>query len=168
MCYVRLLTRPLCLVFVLAAMAGCSKGPNLPTVPASGTVTLDGKPLEGATVAFAPTNPDGKTANGTTDPQGKFSLQTYLGGTTGQAAGAMMGDYVVMVTKYDQVSGNFDAAAQEKVMQEMQKSGRQPGGATPGQAKLVTPAKYANPKDSDLKATVKASDNQFTFDLKSP
>lgn len=158
---------------------GCSKGPTLPTVPVSGSVTLDGKPLEGAAVSFTPvpSNPDGKPANGITDAQGTFQLKTYLGGTTGQASGAMPGDYVVMVTKYEASSGpapagaaegHMDTAAQQKALQEAQQSGKPMELAIAGQTKLTTPQKYANPKDTDLKATVQGSGNQpFTFDLKS-
>ena len=45
------------LLCVLAALAsgGCDRGPALPkAVPVGGTVTLDGKPLAGATIRFTP------------------------------------------------------------------------------------------------------------------
>ncbi|MEK6247545.1 MAG: carboxypeptidase-like regulatory domain-containing protein [Planctomycetales bacterium] len=50
-------------------------GDHDPTIPVSGTVTLDGMPLADATVSFIPEN--GRPANGTTDADGRFELTTY-------------------------------------------------------------------------------------------
>ena len=72
-------------------MLGC--GPKYPeTVPVSGTVTLDKKPVAGAAVVFTPT--EGDRATGTTDPSGKFELSTYRLGD-----GAVPGKHRVTVTK---------------------------------------------------------------------
>jgi hypothetical protein len=162
-----------CIVGSLAwAIAfGCSKAPKLPTVPVSGTVTLDGQPLDGANVAFSPVDLDGKPANATTDSQGAFRLKTYIGASFGQADGALPGEYTVMVSKYEAQSGTAPTSdeieARQTAMQEAQKTGK-PLEQIPTQPKLLTPEKYCNPKDSGLKATVKSSDNTpFTFDLKS-
>jgi hypothetical protein len=159
---------------VLAAALGCSKGPSLPTVPATGTVTLDGLPLADASVAFAPKDPEGKPANGVTDAAGKFQLKTFLGGTAGQVDGAMPGEYVVMVSKYEASSGaapeggSIDYNQQQQALEEARTTGKPPATPLQGEAKLTTPSKYGNAKDTDLNATVKPSGNQpFTFDLKS-
>lgn len=160
------------LLLALPLALGCSKAPKLPTVPVSGTVTMDGQPLEGASVGFSPVNPDGTPANGTTDAQGTFRLQTYLGASFGQGDGAMPGDYIVMVTKYEAKTGSApsadEIAAQQKAMDEARKTGKPPEpSAMLGQPKLLTPEEYSNPKKTTLKATVKDSGNQpFTFDLK--
>ncbi|MHB8899695.1 MAG: hypothetical protein ACYC6Y_13185 [Thermoguttaceae bacterium] len=60
----------------LAAVAGCApKGPE--TVEVTGTVTLDGQPVEGAIVGFRPT--EGTPGAGTTDASGKFTLKATPG-----------------------------------------------------------------------------------------
>lgn len=165
-----------CFLASLIAAVGCSKGPKLPTVPVSGTVTLDGTPLEGASVAFSPSDMEGKPANGITNAEGKFTLKTFLGGTEGQADGALAGDYTVMVTKYEAQSGSAppdnsstgDYVEQQKKAQEAMKSNTPLPPQSQGAAKLVTPPKYANPKETDLKASIKPSGNPpITLELKS-
>src|SRR5579863_8429677 len=64
------------------------------TAPASGVVTFQGEPLEGAVVVFQPTAPDGIGASALTDGEGKFELQTFP-----PDFGAVPGKYVVCITK---------------------------------------------------------------------
>ena len=56
---------------------GSDSGDSVPTVPISGTVTLDGKPYEGVSVMFSLT-PDWVGA-GTTDASGKYELKAEVG-----------------------------------------------------------------------------------------
>ncbi len=65
--------RPSALVCLLMGLlSGCgTSGPELGTV--SGTVTLDGQPLDGATVIFQPQV--GKASFGRTDPTGKYAMR---------------------------------------------------------------------------------------------
>ncbi|MDA7994250.1 MAG: carboxypeptidase-like regulatory domain-containing protein, partial [Pirellulales bacterium] len=73
-----------CFYFVVACVAaaftgsGCSNNPaNYPEVAdVVGTVTLDGKPLEGASITFAPQS--GRSSSGVTDSSGRYSLN-YTG-----------------------------------------------------------------------------------------
>jgi hypothetical protein len=63
----------------------------IPTVPVSGTLTYNGKPVPSFKVVFSPT--DGrKTAMGTTDADGKFTL-----GTNAPGDGAAVGTHKVTV-----------------------------------------------------------------------
>ena len=87
-------------VFVLFAFAslvsigpGCSDGPRL--VTANGVVTLDGKPLEGATLSFIPLPVNAVSTAGmdVTGPDGGFQLSYY--GLSGVAPGK----YRVLVSK---------------------------------------------------------------------
>lgn len=56
---------------VFVCLAGCSG--NLTLVPVEGHVTLDGAPLEGASVLFRPTQ--GRPAVGVTDQAGLYRLR---------------------------------------------------------------------------------------------
>jgi hypothetical protein len=74
----------LMLGLMLTCPIGCNK-PDHPEVGrVSGVVTLDGKPLAGATVMFQPL--EGRASLGTTDEAGKYSL-TYLDGVPGAKLG---------------------------------------------------------------------------------
>jgi hypothetical protein len=80
------------LIFVplsLVAGAGCSRGKP---VRVHGSVTLDDKPLAGATVVFQPVENTGRSAGGLTDTLGNFDLTTFRTGD-----GALPGEYRVTV-----------------------------------------------------------------------
>ncbi|WP_425615072.1 hypothetical protein NA78x_004961 [Anatilimnocola sp. NA78] len=86
------------LVITLLLVSGC--GPRGPVVvPVTGTVTLDGTPVEGASVMFMPVAAGAAPAGGTlpavgkTDKDGKFELETD------GKKGAVEGDYAVVVSK---------------------------------------------------------------------
>lgn len=81
-------------LLALASVAGCSG--NVP-VPVSGTVTLDGLPVEGAGVTFYRTEggKEGRAAGGRTDASGRYQL-----GTLTDTDGAFPGDYVVVVSRW--------------------------------------------------------------------
>jgi hypothetical protein len=82
----------LCLVIgaLLAGVVGCSS--NAKVVPVSGTVTLDGKPLPNAHVAFQPVA-EGASRNagsgsfGATDAAGHYTLNLADSGEPGVAVG---------------------------------------------------------------------------------
>lgn len=83
-------------ILSLACIVGCtSAGRNLPkTVPASGVVTLDGKPVDGAQVVIVPAAEGTTGATGVTDASGHFSLRAYP-----EKDGAIPGEYKVQVSK---------------------------------------------------------------------
>lgn len=82
---------------ILTLLAGCS---GSGTVKVDGVVTLDGKPLANATVTFHSADGKGRTAIGTTDAQGAFTLTSYSADD-----GIVPGDYKVVVF----ASGNAGA-----------------------------------------------------------
>jgi hypothetical protein len=86
------------LVSFVSIGSGCGDGVTL--VPVSGTVTLDGKPLEGATLSFVPLPGNPVTTSGTdvTGPTGNFQM-TFNG-----RAGLAPGKYKVMVSKTEEVA----------------------------------------------------------------
>lgn len=69
-------------VLTLMALAGCNNNPaNYPdTAPVTGTVTVDGQPLAGASLTFVPAS--GRPSSGTTDSSGKYWLR-YTGAIEG-------------------------------------------------------------------------------------
>ena len=82
-------------LFVLVVFAaGCSgnKGPK--TYSVEGTVTHNGAPIEGASVAFYAADGNGIGAGANTDSSGKYRLQTAAG-----APGTTAGTYTVTVSK---------------------------------------------------------------------
>lgn len=95
----RLVAMPLG-ILVLGALvigAGCGGKPpdNRPKrVPFSGKVTLDGSPVEGATVVLAPESGSGPAASGMTDGGGLVAFTTFE-----SRDGAVPGKYLVTVTK---------------------------------------------------------------------
>jgi hypothetical protein len=76
----------------LLLAGGCTRTELPPLGTVTGTVTLDGRPLADAVVAFTPEGP-GRTSLGTTDAAGRYRL-TYLR----DIAGANPGRHVVRIT----------------------------------------------------------------------
>jgi len=141
-------------VIVIAVVClGCGDGgPKL--YPATGTVTLDGKAVEGAEVAFV--SDTAPVATGTTDASGKFKLNT--GGKEGAAAG----EYRVMVTKSSAPPSNMPANPTPEDMRKMAMDKTIP------KPQPLLPIKYAAAQTTDLTATVTTdkAKNDFPLGLK--
>ena len=123
------------LIFVL--VAGC--GPDRPrTHKVSGTVTLDGNPIAGASVMFIPES-GGRPATGVTDEEGEFTLSTFESGD-----GALPGKHAVTVT-LKEVSGMI-----------ADKDGLSAGVGPNGlQVRWIIPERYSTPETS--KTTVEVA-----------
>jgi hypothetical protein len=65
-------------VAIIALLAGWYLRQPKP-VPVSGTVTLNGQPIDGAEVSFFPADPKGRAATGMTDKAGRVKLLTMIG-----------------------------------------------------------------------------------------
>jgi len=130
-------------------LVGCNTGTqNPPTVAASGKVVYQGEAVEGATVQFIPSSPDGKVANATSDAEGTFKLSTFEPGD-----GAMSGTYKVTVRKLVTVE-----------------QGIQKDGENAGQPDFVNkdmlPKKYASAGKTPLELDVSADgENMFEIEL---
>ncbi len=94
-------------------LAGCGDG-KLPLYPVTGTVMVDGQPASGAMVILCPTDTASPELQkerpfGTTRPDGKFKLTTFL-----KDDGVPLGEYKVLVqwvtagAAYDERAGNSD------------------------------------------------------------
>lgn len=85
---------------LVGCLAGCG-GSEVELVSVTGTITLNGKPLQNAEVCFVP-DPSQKfheTAMDITGPQGNYKLKT------GDAFGIQPGKYTVHVRKPGEASG---------------------------------------------------------------
>ena len=156
-------SRLLVLALLLAA-SGCGRQA---LVKLEGKVTLDGKPLEGATVTFAPEGGAGSPASGLTGSDGVFYLTTRTSGD-----GVAPGAYKVTVTKAagSEVAGMqqpnpSDPQAMAKAMKEF--SEKHKSAPDSGQKKgQIIPAQYANVEKSPLKCRV-PPDSPVEFNLRS-
>lgn len=122
--------------------AGC--GPKLPkTVPVSGTVTYNGKPLEKATVSFAPQDPAIRPADGKTDASGNFKISTF-----NPADGVMPGQYKITVWM-----GEDESSGAEKQTKAVK-------------SKSPIPEKYAKPQTSGFEETILGKTTDLKLELK--
>lgn len=126
------------LLLLFCGVLGCAPAKG----SVSGTVTLDGKPLDNAAVTFHSSG-TGPTAYGTTVSSGSYVLQT------GAREEVPPGDYLVTVVATEEVSRALDA-----------KSPPQP-------PKVITPQRYADKSTSGLNFTVKPGSNRFDIEMRS-
>ena len=123
-------------------IAGCGGGLDL--IPVSGTVTLDGKPVDGAAVVFVPVA-GGPVASGTTEAGGKFRLMTV------NEPGAVPGEHHVTVTKQTMHGITADGMP----------------GPDGVRVEWHVPERYSRAKTSGLTATVGGNKPEVSFALSS-
>jgi hypothetical protein len=163
-----MIRKVLALGLMVGLTAGIGCGGRMSTV--EGKVTLDGTPVEGASVSFVPEDAKGQPANGITDASGTFTLKT------GTKSGVAPGNYKVVVVKTPQATG-FDPGkmkpgspeAQEEMKKNMAKMGPGTGGKASGPQgpKNELPEKYSDASKTPLKATVPLSERPYKADLTS-
>lgn len=128
------------LVTLILVLSGCFGGTGVATVPVAGSLEYKGAPVADATVTFIPvtgTEAELRTAVAKTNALGEFQLTTVK-----QNDGAIPGEYLVTVTKFEpqpEVTPSADIAAP-------------PPKVVP--PKSLIPEKYGAPGTSGLKATV--------------
>lgn len=152
----RVLAATLCLAS-LPLLTGCGD-PGIGAVPVSGTITVDGKPMEGVMVVFNPV--DGtRAASGRTDAEGKYSLTTEINGD-----GALPGEYKISATKHlvedddlpKEVDPN-DEGSLDNIYSKLDTSKTQ-------KSKNLIHAQYENPLGSGLSANVTSDESKNVFD----
>ncbi len=107
------------------------------TAPVSGLITLNGEPVAGASVVFAPRKKNGSAAAGTTDAAGMFKMTTFQAGD-----GVIPGGYSVAISKI--VTIDEDAKTRQE--------------------RHLLPPKYAEPSTSGLTVEV-AAEGRNMFDI---
>ena len=155
-------------VFMVCLLTGCTKKSDVPLAPASGVVTLNGKPLENARVNFYPKESSSRFSYGTTDAEGRFKLSTF-----GVNDGGLIGSHTVTISKVDLPSeaGKIDI---EKLKKQGYSGGGMPGyesmmglgGKPKAEIKDQVPAKYSDKASSTLEASITAEGpNEYNFNL---
>lgn len=126
----------------LLCLCGCF-GSNSNVGLVSGTITVDGEPIDRAVVSFFPTQ--GRGSIGMTDENGFYELAYVL-----KQNGAVIGNHKVTIeTKVDRAS-QYDV-----------ENGSEKGGSR----KELLPEKYHNHKKTELTATVQSGSNTIDFAL---
>ena len=168
--HTRLFAAALTALFVLV-LTGCSD-PDKKYVKVEGTITYKGEPVAKATVKFQTTTPDGESASGMTDENGKYLLTSTQ--ASGGQRGVLPGDYGVLVQKRESAPPDPDQEAfdreeidyNELQARQARKAAEASKNPPPPPPKSLIPEKYATPNTSVLKATVKPGKNDpFDFEL---
>ena len=123
------------------------------TVNISGTLTLDGNPVAGASVIFRPRSESGISAGGTTDARGRFTVTSRIGGEV--ARGVKEGEYDITFSKVK--------------MEESLPSTNERAGNVQSEVVYEIPQKYEDPQTSGL-APIRVEargEKNFVFELSS-
>lgn len=147
----------------LFATLGCGGSDFPDPIPVSGTVSYQGKPVEGAKVTFL-SRSGGRSASGTTDATGTYALTTF-----NTDDGAIPDEYTVTIAKFDAAEtgesidlDNGEMGADYAAMMDAAAS----GGAAINKEDSKLPAKYADAAESGLSRTVaEGQPNEFNFEL---
>lgn len=137
----------LAVINVLAVVAGCGTGNSVSTAPTSGTVTLGGKPLEGAIVSFFPEG-GGVESVAVTNGAGDYKMMTI------DQAGTAPGSYKVTISHLVPKDGTSVPEGMDPIQLKMQ-----------GLAVENLPERYSDYEKTELKADVTSESNDIDFDL---
>jgi hypothetical protein len=136
-------------IFSLLSVVTACKKSSVKLYPVTGKVLFKGQPAEGAQVVFHPANEnatgDSQPSASAPDPYGDVKADgTFTLRTEPSGEGAPAGEYNVMISWYTRSDPEDPLSAKSKL-----------------------PAKYADPGNPVLKATIKEGNNELApFDLK--
>ena len=158
--------KPVCFLTVflasltVVAFVGCGGPKWPPTYKSSGTVTLDGTPVERASISFYPLDGQ-KPANATTDANGAFEVTSFNAGD-----GAMLGSFGVTIEKFPVVE--IETTPGGIPYDESMNTDEGPSADSEKDPVNELPEKYSDHEKSGLSATVTADgENVFKFELTS-
>ena len=153
------LTVSLISIFI-TGFVGCGESKWPKTYKSSGAVTLDGTPVERATITFYPLDGQ-KPANATTDANGAFELTSFNAGD-----GATPGSFAVAIQKFPAIE--IEAVPGGVPFDESNNTDEGPAPGSEKDAESELPEKYGNREESGLSATVTTDgENVFNFELTS-
>jgi hypothetical protein len=153
-------------VVVSFLLLGCGCQPSNPygAVVVNGTVTLDGKAIDGVSVIFSPDSTIGMSAGGMTDAKGNFVLTT---GGAPFGTGAVPGVYHVTLSKVSN-EGQGPQLSVDAFNEQLQ-SGRPAQRSGPADRVLhLVPEKYSNTQTSGFQPVTveQKGKNTFSFEMK--
>ncbi len=136
------------LMMIAACGLGCNGESGEELVVVTGRITLDEKPLEGATVAFIPEkSKQSQPSWGFSDAEGNYQLKTAEG-----RDGICLGEYRIVVSKLTMQDGSPIPR------------GSQTGGA---EGLELVPFPHSDPRQTKNIAVIKDEDEVFDLDIKS-
>ena len=139
---------------------GCGGREWPPTYKTTGMVTLDGSPVERASITFYPKEGQ-QPANATTDASGRYQMTSFNAGD-----GATAGSFDVAILKFPAIE--IDAVPGGVPFDESNNTNAGPSPESLEDPENELPEKYSNSEKSGLSATVTADgENVFNFELKS-
>ena len=146
---------------VLLIFTGCGQS-GLPVYKVTGEVRYQGQPVDNAMVQFVSASPGGLGAFASTENGGRFVIATQ--GAT--KAGAMEGEYKVLVTKTVAVDGSGNELQQvEQQEYSPYNLPKDVGRSGPPPTKNFLPEKYASKETTDLTVKVERKANHFLLEL---
>ena len=143
------------LLLALPCLFGCGERLPFDVIVVTGTVTVDGQPMEGISITFIPLGDNGLAAFDVTDAQGRFRLSSPQAPV---GSGAVPGEYAPTFSKME-VEEHPPTASPEEAQ-------RLYGNAPPKITHLI-PERYGNAKTSGIEPVKveKGKKNAFSFDL---
>ncbi|MDA7885676.1 carboxypeptidase-like regulatory domain-containing protein [Pirellulales bacterium] len=152
-----------CLTVCLASISvtafmGCGGPKWPPTYKSTGAVTLDGTPVERATITFYPLDGQ-KPANATTDTNGNYELTSFNAGD-----GATPGAFGVAIQKFPAIE--IETIPGGTPYDESMNTDEGPAPGSEDDPVNELPEKYSDHEKSGLSATVTPDgENVFNFEL---
>ncbi|MCA9017280.1 MAG: hypothetical protein KDA77_18250 [Planctomycetaceae bacterium] len=113
-----LISRWILMIVILVGLTGCGSN-EVPLASVSGTVTMNGEPLRGATVLFRPRTTQGDSeakgaaeSFGKTDEQGHYELAVVMTGDAGAVVGP--NDVIITLDVFEEILPSYDSAGKDR------------------------------------------------------
>lgn len=137
----------------LLLLTGCPGPKKVAIYSVTGKVTLEGKPLAGCVIVFAPVSGTGLTASAVIGADGSYKM-----GTDGGREGAVPGKYKVKLAPGQEM---MQKMMTDQMAEQMKKGAPSMTGGKPEAPKFKTPfpESYGDPATSPKEVTVEAKSN---------
>ncbi len=110
--------RMILIILAVVVFTGCGSD-DVPLASVAGTVTMNGKPLSGATVLYRPRTTDKDSdlkgaaeSYGKTDENGHYELSVVMTGDTGAVVGP--NDVIITLDVFEEILPSFDESGKDQ------------------------------------------------------